>query len=771
MGTDYAALLNPTQLEAVTTEDQYVRIVAGAGSGKTRVLTYRIAYLMEALHVDPHGILAVTFTNKAAQEMKERVVQIIGEPARFLSVSTFHSFCARFLRTEAHHINFPASFTIFDEDDQEKLVKDIVVESGRKKTDPILKAALHYIDSKKTQGLYPEDINITHETFQDEKECLVIFTKYEQRKQAMLAMDFDDLILVTLQILEAFPEVRLKYQRRYTHILIDEYQDTNDVQYRLIKLLVSPSASLCVVGDPDQTIYTWRGANQGIILDFPRTFRPCHDIILARNYRSTKTILDTANRLIAHNTKRVPKDLFTEEEEGEQIVARRFESAEDEAHFVIEQIIDLAAKNWPIDYTKIAVLYRSSYLTRPFEAEFAAKGIPYRIFGGLRFYQRKEVKDVLAYFRLLLNPLDDVSFERIVNVPRRGIGDTSIKIIKEEASAAEMSLFNYCASIEKHPETALPKRVIGALMMLTTKMELVKQDLKDNLEAYSEVLRKFITDIGYYQFIAEDQGIDEDRAGNVNALFDDITHYIKQNPESTFDEYLQNLALLTAQDDMNGGNYVSLMTVHVAKGLEFENVFLIGLNEGAFPSYRSQIEKGDDGLEEERRLAYVAITRAKKRLFLTCNSGYSYTTDSHASPSPFFEEAGVKFPAENRPSNKQFYGYGASSGYGGNRNKKSGWRTVGFEDHKKSNSFFSDGDAIDPFEPAEEKPAAPVITDNGIRDWRIGDLVSHEKFGNGKVVEIIDSSIIVVLFENGSKKTLLSSHPMIKRLPKPGAEA
>ncbi|MBQ7244088.1 MAG: UvrD-helicase domain-containing protein [Bacilli bacterium] len=769
MGTDYAALLNETQLEAVTTQDQYVRIIAGAGSGKTRVLTYRIAYLMECMHVDPHAILAVTFTNKAAQEMKERVAKIIGDSARFLSVSTFHSFCARFLRAEAHHIGFPASFTIFDEDDVEKLIKGIVADRGHKKSDPILKAALHYIDSKKTRGLYPEDITITHETFQDEKECLEIYKQYEIQKIAMLAMDFDDLLLVTLQILESFPEVQAKYNQRYTHILIDEYQDTNDIQYRLIKLLVSPSASLCVVGDPDQTIYTWRGANQGIILNFPHDFAPCHDIILARNYRSTKTILDTANRLIAHNNKRVKKDLYTEEAEGDKVLAKRFESAEDEAHFVAEQIIDIAGASWPVDYTKIAVLYRSSYLTRPFESEFASKGIPYRIFGGLRFYQRREVKDVLAYFRLLLNPKDNVSFERIVNVPKRNIGDTSARIIKEEASALEMSEYDYCANIEKFPDTQLPKRVVATLLVLTAKMELVKQDLKENLEAYSEILRKFITEIGYFQYIVEDQGVDEDRAGNVNALFDDITHFIKQNPESTFDEYLQNLTLLTAQDDMNGGNYVSLMTVHVAKGLEFDNVFIIGLNEGAFPSYRSQIEKGDDGLEEERRLAYVAFTRAKKKLILTCNSGYSYTTDSRAAPSPFFAESGITFP-EEKPK-KQFYGYGSGYGssYGGGR--KNGWKTVGFEDHKKGQSFFSDGDAIDPFEPVEEKKPEPQKQDNGIRDWRVGDRIAHDKFGEGKVVEIIDESIIVVLFDNGSKKTLLSSHPMIKRLPKPGAEA
>lgn len=771
MGTNYAELLNPTQLQAVQTKSQFVRIIAGAGSGKTRVLTYRIAYLMDVMNEDPHGILAVTFTNKAAQEMKDRVIRIIGDSARFLSVSTFHSFCARFLRAESSNIGLPPSFTIFDEDDVEKLVKNVAADMEYKKSDPILKEALRFIDRKKTLGQYPEDVTFSIKgASEEEKVCLEMYRRYENAKHAMLALDFDDLLLQTLNILESCPLVRQKYAHRFRHILIDEYQDTNDVQYRLIRLLMSPLTNLYVVGDPDQTIYTWRGANQGIILNFPVDFQPCEDIILARNYRSTRTILDAANRLISHNKKRVKKDLYTEEADGSAITAKRFESAEEEAHFVVNKIMDIAGASYPPDFTKIAVLYRSSYLTRPFEAEFASNRVPYRIFGGLRFYQRKEVKDVLAYFRLLLNPLDDISFERIVNVPKRSIGESSLRAIKEEAASFGLSEYSYCAEIHEHPDTALPRKAVAALMVLTSKMEATKKQLTENLEAYSEVLRTFITDIGYYAYIAEDQDVDEDRAGNVNALFDDITHYIKEHPESTFSEYLQNLALLTAQDDMNGGNYVSLMTVHVAKGLEFENVFIIGLNEGSFPSYRSQAEKGEDGLEEERRLAYVAMTRAKKFLCLTCNSGYTYTTDSHASPSPFFEEAGIEFPEDPYVRRKSYYG-GYDGGYGGGYGgKKNGWKTVGF--NQRGKSFFGDGDAIDPFEPKEEKkPEPPKPTSNGIDDWRIGDRIRHEKFGIGTVVEVIDESIIVVLFESGSKKTLLSSHPMITRIARQGAEA
>ncbi|MCR5348859.1 MAG: UvrD-helicase domain-containing protein [Bacilli bacterium] len=757
MTTDYASLLNESQLEAVTTDAQFVRIIAGAGSGKTRVLTYRVAFLLECMGVRPSEILAVTFTNKAAQQMRDRVVKLVGNAGLYVTASTFHSFCSHFLRSEAPCIGFPSGFTIFDDEDTEKLIKDIAVAKGYKKGDQIVKQALHYIDAKKTRGQYPDDVKITNKSFVGEDVCLDIYKEYEAQKDAMLAFDFDDLILRTVQILKTFPDVRAKYQRKYRYILIDEYQDTNDVQYELIRLLVDEGTCLYVVGDPDQTIYTWRGANQGIILNFPKDFSPCQDVILARNYRSTKKILEAANKLIAHNRKRVPKNLFTEESEGDPIVAKRFDTPEEEARFVVDKVVEIAEKNGG-DYENIALLYRSSYLTRPFEQEFAHRGLPYRIFGGLRFYQRKEVKDVLAYFRLLLNSLDDVAFERIINVPKRGIGDTSVRSIKSEAASLGLSCYDYCAQIQNHPETSLSRRVIGALMVLTSKMEATKKELKDNLEAYSSVLRNFITDLGYMEYIVEDQGIDEDRAGNVNALFDDMTSFIKEHPESTFDEYLQNISLLTSQDDMNGGNYVSLMTVHVAKGLEFDNVFIVGLNEGAFPSYRAQMEKGFDGLEEERRLAYVAITRARKNLVMTCNSAYTYTTDSRATPSLFFEEAGIQLPRENR-SIFSFQG-----------NRGSSWRTVGFEQRGKS--FFGDGDAIDPFEekkPTKEEKEKP--TTNGISDWRIGDLVRHEKFGDGVVVEIIDASIIVVSFKESGKKTLLSSHPMLSRLPKPGAEA
>ena len=790
MKNDYASLLNSAQLEAVTTSAPHVRIIAGAGSGKTRVLTYRIAYLIDEMNVDPQSILAVTFTNKAANEMKDRVARLVPNAALFLQVSTFHSFCARFLRHEIKRLGYPNAFTIMDDEDQEKLLKEIGEGYGYKKSDPVLKEALHYISSKKTAGLYPEGVyeaanpslqeayrylrengTIEHYvgehrsrfgSFAAEATSLLFYHDYEEKKRAMLCLDFDDLMLFTVKILTDFPEVRDRWSARFEHILVDEFQDTNDVQYTLMRLLSREDTNVYVVGDPDQTIYTWRGANQKIILNFPFVYPDYIDIVLSRNYRSTKKILDGANRLIAHNKKRVPKDLYTEGEPGDPITSKRFETAQDEADYITREITRLAEKNHPPKYDNIAVLYRSSYLTRPLETSFAASGIPYRVFGGLRFYQRKEVKDVLAYFRVLINPLDDVAFTRIYNVPKRGIGDSSFNLLKEEAEASGVSLYNYILSLDK-VESKLPTRVITKLILLSTQIEDVKKKLTDNLETYSSVLRNFITDIGYYQYVVEDQAIDEDRAGNVNALFDDINAYISKNPESSFEEYLQNIALLTSQDDMNGGNYVSLMTVHIAKGLEFDNVFVMGLNQGTFPSARSIADTGRDGLEEERRLAYVAFTRAKKQLFLTTNSGYSYVSGSKQVPSQFFEEAGFAFPAESTFASLYPGGYAPR----GNRSQgSSSWRRVSFID----NDFFDDGDHDDPFAKVEE-PEPPKKTDNGIRDWQVGDRLHHEKFGDGSVKTVIEGNIIVVAFDDGSTRTMVSTHPMISRLSKPGGVA
>ncbi|MCR5692425.1 MAG: ATP-dependent helicase [Bacilli bacterium] len=765
---DYESLLNERQLAAVKTNSQFVRIIAGAGSGKTRVLTYRISYLISDFHVDPSRILAITFTNKAAQEMGDRasklVYQLLGEYPP-LHISTFHSFCSRFLRIEHEAFGYPTSFTIYDEDDQKRLVRNAAAEFGHKKGDEVVKKAFEYIRKKKAKGLYPYDITIKFETFKDEKECLKIYTRYEEMKTEAYALDFDDLLLKTIWILDTQPDIQEKWSHRFDHILVDEFQDTNDIQYALIKLLMSNNTSLYVVGDPDQTIYTWRNANMKIILDFEKNFPNVETVILNENYRSTKTILDAANLLIAKNRNRVPKDLYSNLGEGKAIEVNNLPNAEEEASWVAGKIADIARKQSGPEgeiYSNIAILYRSSYMTRAFESALKDRKIPYRIFGGVRFYERMEVKDLLAYFNLMVNPLDNVAFERIVNVPKRGVGDTSLDKIRQEAKEHGLSEYNYIKDIHKYQdETDIPRRVILALNSMVNIMEETKDQLTENLEVYSSILQKFVTKLEYFTYLKENEEPDEDRIGNVNALFEDIDNFIKRNPEATFDEYLANVSLLSAQDDINGGNYVSLMTIHVAKGLEFDHVFVICMNDGAFPSERSRMDEGRDGEEEERRLAYVAFTRAKKELYASCNNGYSYMTDSHAVPSQFFREAGLSVPKHT--------GFFSDNPSWGSRPRVQ----RGAKGHYKGESawFFKDEPSQDPFENEKQvkKEKEPVVT-NGITDWHVGDKCHHEKFGDGVVTVVIDETMIKVEFAEGTK-TLLSNHRMLTRVSSKGGAA
>lgn len=767
---DYRKLLNENQFEAVSSTSQYLRIIAGAGSGKTRVLTYRIAYLISEMGVDPSKILAISFTNKVAREMNERASKLVEDSLNIspmLHISTFHALCSRFLRIEHQAIGYPQSYTIYDEDDQNKLIRNCAAELGYKKGDEIVKNACKYIRSKKGRGIYPEDISISTEVFKDERECLKIYLNYEKRKSDAYALDFDDLLCKTIEILKNDEYIHQKWCNRFQHILVDEFQDTNDVQYELLKLLTNEKTCVYVVGDPDQTIYTWRGANQKIILDFDNYFPNAETVVLNENYRSTKKILSSANLLIKNNKKRVPKDLYTNGPEGDTITTYMGPTANDEADWVARKISGLANENKDSEgkpiFSNIAILYRSSYMTRSFEAALKDRGIPYKIFGGLRFYERMEVKDLLAYFNLLLNPLDDIAFERIINVPKRKIGDASIEKLRNESHRYGLSEYNYLLKLrEEDLPTALQSRVLDPLNILIDRMEETKHKLTDNLEAYSAILKDFVTEIGYYEYLKENEEPDEDRIGNINALFDDINHFISNNPESSFAEYLQNVSLLTAQDDINGGNFVSLMTIHVAKGLEFDNVFIICMNEGSFPSDRSLAETNRDGEEEERRLAYVAMTRAKKKLFCSCNSGYSYVTDSSARPSCYFKEAGLNI---NRTG--AYFSDSFAKPFKKKTSKYGGWDD-GFYPDDSNDDFFDS-----PKPKKVEKKVEPIKkpTTNGVKFWQVGDIAHHEKFGDGAVVSIIDKNIIVINFDGVGKKTLLGTHPMLSKVKSVGGDA
>lgn len=734
---DYSSLLNENQLKAVSTTSKYTRVVAGAGSGKTRVLTYRISYLISEMNVDPSSIVAIAFTNKVAGEMKERALALLKGMGSSLSVSTFHSYCAKFLRKEIDVLGFPNNFTIIDEDDQVKLIKDLAVEDGYKRNDDVVKHTLGFIAYYKTKGLYPHDIVLDRFASENDKKALKFFLKYEERKDQMLSLDFDDLLLRTIQILKEFSDIRLKWQKRITNILIDEFQDTNDVQYELVRLLTNEDTSLYVVGDPDQTIYTWRGANQSIILEFNKDFPLAETIVLDRNYRSTKSILDAANKLISHNKKRVPKDLYTLSENGDSVVCELSYSRDQEAKYVADQIENIRLSNPGASYRDIAVLYRAAYLTLPFENEFMRRRIPYQIYGGTKFFQRKEVKDALAYFRLIYNHKDDISFERIVNVPRRGIGDSTIDLLKAEKDNAGLSYFEYIDQIEKF-DTQVKAKYIGALSLLINKIKETKKRLDDNLEAYPKILEDFIRDLGYFDYLSSDDETAEERLGNVKTLLENIVDYLKDNPESNFEEYLQNATLQTSQDEIKDGDYVSLMTIHVAKGLEFDYVFVVSMVEGVFPSERTVLESGHDGEEEERRLCYVAFTRAKKKLFVTCNSSYSFVLQAKSIQSRFFSEAGLDL------RKKDYYTPKPAKSF--------------FDDYySKDDGYFAD-------EVEEEKPE-PIREEI---DWKVGDIAIHDVFGRGVVVGVIDDTIIEIDFEEHGRKSILGSHPKVHKEEKGG---
>ena len=735
---NYQNELNENQYLAVTSEAQHVRVIAGAGSGKTRVLTYRISYLISEMEVEPWKILAITFTNKVANEMKNRVIKMIPEAAKDLSIKTFHSFAAYFLRHEISILGFPSSFTILDEEDQTKLVKDIAVEMGFKRGDKIVSNTLGYIGKQKLLEKYPDDIHIVKPAFEDEKTCLEIYHRYEEEKYKNYALDFDDLLLLTNRILEDYPDIRTKWQNRIDHILIDEFQDTNDVEYKMVKYLKKPEAYLYVVGDPDQTIYTWRGANQNIILELDKRFYDMITIVLDRNYRSTQAILNSANKLIAHNKLRVTKNLYTEQNMGDKVNVHSSPSGRLEADYVAREIAKLKQFGG-YKYNDIALLYRSNYITMDFETALTRYQIPYKIYGGTKFYQRREIKDVLSYFHLIVNTKDDISFSRIINVPKRGVGETSENAIKQEASDANKSLYEYIRDVDPK-DSDVSTKIINSLKAMVTCIEIAREDIEKNEEVFSKVLEDMIWSIGYQEYLQKEEDGDE-RIENVRALFEDIRHYLKNNPESTFDEYLQNIALISSQDELVDGDYVTLMTVHTAKGLEYPVVFVVRFNQGVFPNMRAMNEGGYLAIEEERRLAYVAMTRAKQKLYLTLAADYSYVIQGSLVPSQFLKESGneVLVTRENNifRSNKPIQ-------------------------ERPKVYHFDDGEHLS-FE--NEAPVKQDFDDdtNDVTQWSVGDIVIHKKLGRGVVIALEGDDIIKVNFDEHGEKSILGTHPSVSK--------
>ncbi|MBQ1878138.1 MAG: UvrD-helicase domain-containing protein [Erysipelotrichaceae bacterium] len=709
---EYLQMLNEQQLKAVTTDSQYVRVVAGAGSGKTRVLTTRIVYMIRSWGIDPRKVLAITFTNKATNEMRSRINVQLGEEAGLVHISTIHSLCVQILRRDIRSLGYPTNFTILDPDDQKSIIREAykALDIDNKKHN--INGILDYIASHKTADLDAEAA-LDRAYNQHEREKAQIYEYYLHRQKELYALDFDDLLLWAVRLFRTYPEVREKWQRRFQFILVDEFQDIDNVQYDLINLLATDETYIYVVGDPDQTIYTWRGANINIIMNFEKDFRPCETITLERNYRSTQTILGAANSLIRYNKNRLEKNLFTENPEGAKIVHFKAPNEEEEALFAARKILDMNREG--MGFNEMAILYRSNYLSRAFEKCLVDFKIPYVIYGGVRFYERQEIKDALSYLRMLVTK-DDLSFKRIINTPKRGIGSKTVDYILENARSESVTMYEMAAVID------LPPRARKTIDALIRQIEDWKQRSLD--QALEDTLHMILEESGYRQMLEDsDDPKDAERIENLKELISDIHSYQQNTPDATLEDYIQMVALYTDIQMDHSGQFVSLMTVHSAKGLEFRTVFVVGLNDGIFPSEKSMAE-GMKGLEEERRLAYVAFTRAKENLFLSENMGYNFNTSTGKVPSRFLSEVDESFI------------------------QQAGFRPPVVE-RKLSSS--------------EELIFSQLSGHRKKPSYRPGDLVVHDDFGEGVIISINGNFGDIAFAYPFKTKTLSLSFPKLHK--------
>ena len=705
---DYIKSLNSGQKQAVISMSRFIRVNAGAGSGKTRVLACRIAYLIDNYGVSENSILVITFTNKVAREMKERVNLMLGVESSCVLISTYHSFCARVLREDIVSLNegYDRYFTIIDDEEQVSVCKDLLKKEKVDKEDLNYKELVNYISYYKCLGTKPSEVE-TFNTDQEQKKHF--YELYEEYLKEHSYLDFDDLLLKTVSLFEKSERIRNKWASRFQYILVDEFQDTNDIQYRLLKYMVNEDTSLFVVGDPDQTIYTWRGANIKLIMNFNLDFKGVEDIKLEKNYRSTQKILDAANALIKENHNRLEKDLYSDNMEGMKPKFFDAENSEKEAEFVVNKIYDLRGQGY--DYKDIALLYRSSYYTRNFEQALMKRKIPYRIFGGLRFYQRKEIKDALAYLRIVVNENDDQALLRIINEPKRGIGDKTISNLKEDSERYGNSIYR----VVKENKDAFKKKDL--VNEMCNAIELAKFQFKENVRPFSDIMNDLLKQVGYIDMLSEDEEENENRLQNIDELASVLMDIQKETPEKGIEEILQDIALYSAQDDIMEGNYVSLMTVHTAKGLEFPVVFVVGLGEGVFPNQRAVFEKVD-GLEEERRLCYVAVTRAKKECYLTSNTGYSFVLNGSTQVSRFINEM---------RNNIDYLNKSKRPSYLNDLNKNTSYSTQKVNKPTVGRVF------------GEE-----VVNKN---EYRNGTLVEHTAFGEGIVISV-EGTNLRIAFKN-----------------------
>ncbi len=647
----YLADLNPAQREAVLATEGPVLVIAGAGSGKTRVLTHRIAHLVAACGVKPNEILAITFTNKAAGEMRSRLESVLGEVASRMWVMTFHAACGRILRREAPRLAYKSNFTIYDSADQVRVVKAIIEEEGWDPKRFVPRGIHSQISNAKNQLVDPEEYARRVGSFY-EQTVADVYARYQERLHRSNAMDFDDLIMVTVRILESFPEAREKWQKAFRYVLVDEYQDTNHAQYRLLQLLAGEHGNVFAVGDPDQSIYAFRGADIRNILEFERDFGGAQTIALEQNYRSTNAILRAANSVIANNRERKPKNLFSELGDGEPVRVIEVEDEHAEARYVAAEIAGLQDEG--VAGSEIAVFYRTNAQSRVLEDVLVRQEIPYQVIGGPRFYERAEIKDLIAYLQVIDNPFDGVSLGRIANRPRRGIGDASIARIQAFADAQGISLFEALGQADDAGVGAAPLKSVRRFHTLM--QSLMAGALEQQVP---ELVEKVLERTGYVEALEAERTVEaQGRLENLMELVGVAREYQEAAAEPTLSEFLQQISLFSDQDELaEERSLVTLMTLHNAKGLEYKAVFLVGMEDGVFPHARSLEEQG---LEEERRLAYVGLTRAQERLTLVHAATRSlWGSRDYRRPSRFLEELPQEEVERERLRPTSWSGYGA----------------------------------------------------------------------------------------------------------------
>lgn len=750
--------MNDKQAEAVQTTDGPLLIMAGAGSGKTRVLTHRIAYLIDEKYVNPWNILAITFTNKAAREMRERAIAL--NPAtQDTLIATFHSMCVRILRREADYIGYNRNFTIVDPGEQRTLMKRIIKQLNLDTKKWNERSILGTISNAKNDLLD----EIAYEKQAGDMYTQVIakcYKAYQEELRRSEAMDFDDLIMMTLRLFDQNKDVLAYYQQRYQYIHVDEYQDTNHAQYQLVKLLASRFKNICVVGDADQSIYGWRGADMQNILDFEKDYPQAKVVLLEENYRSTKKILQAANNVINHNKNRRPKKLWTQNDEGEQIVYHRANNEQEEAVFVastIDNIVREQGKN----FKDFAVLYRTNAQSRTIEEALLKSNIPYTMVGGTKFYSRKEIRDVIAYLNILANTSDNISFERIVNEPKRGVGPGTLEKIRSFAYEQNMSLLDFSSNVMISPLKGKAAQAVWDLanLILTLRSKL------DSLTV-TEITENLLDKTGYLEALQVQNTLESQaRIENIEEFLS-VTKNFDDNPEITVEgetgldrlsRFLNDLALIADTDDSATETAeVTLMTLHAAKGLEFPVVFLIGMEEGVFPLSRA-IEDADE-LEEERRLAYVGITRAEQILFLTnANTRTLFGKTSYNRPTRFIREIDdelIQYQGLARPVNSSF----------------------GVKYSKEQPTQFGQGMSLQQALQARKSNSQPQVTaqlqalntnNSHETSWEIGDVATHKKWGDGTVLEVSGSGKTQELKINfpgiGLKKLLASVAPISKK--------